>query len=50
LWFGYAFQILALQLGSTVLPVRWPLACALIACALLGPVLARDMIRTRLRA
>lgn len=49
-WFGYAFLIAALQLASTVLPVRWPLTVALMVCAALGFALARQAVRRRLRS
>jgi hypothetical protein len=49
-WFGYAFLIAALQLASTLLPVRWPLTAALMVCSALGFVVARQAVRRRLRS
>lgn len=49
-WFGYAFLIAALQLASTVVAVRWPLTVALMFCAALGYVLARQAVLRRLRS
>jgi hypothetical protein len=47
-WFGYAFLIAALQLGSTLVAVRWPLTGALVVCAALGYALQRRAIEQRL--
>ncbi len=47
-WFGYAFLIAVLQVCSTLVAVRRPVAGALMVCAVLGYAAQRRAVRLRL--